>query len=327
MYPCRRSGGQPPTTRTSRGKRVSRSTRPAAASSSDEVLDPDARLALEVDARARPRRPSGWAAASRRRARPRDGASWVARPMPCPVPWPKCSPWPAAVDDVAGDARRSPGRSAASPSGRCAPRPTRAPRSRPPGRAPRARRSPGRAPSARRRTASGSCRCDSRRPGPRSRTAGPRRSRTGRSPGAPCGSAASGPARQATSKASASAPPVRISHSSRSARSRLGHARPDLGQQRGERPVGDRAGGRDPLDLGRLLGRPVGLDPALDGHELDVRRGRREPSPDAHATRTRPRPRRVAPRARPAAPASAPAGRCTASTTRASGASRRAWIV
>ena len=52
------------------------------------------------------------------------------------------------------------------------------------------------------------------------------RAGSGRSPGEPCGSAASGPDRQATSNASASAPPVRISHSSRSASVALGHARP-----------------------------------------------------------------------------------------------------
>ena len=59
----------------------------------------------------------------------------------------------------------------------------------------------------------------------------------------------------------------------------LGGARLDLGEQRGQRPIGDGAGGGDALDLGRLLDRPVGLDPALDRHELDVRRGRGEAPP------------------------------------------------
>ena len=59
----------------------------------------------------------------------------------------------------------------------------------------------------------------------------------------------------------------------------LGRVGPDLGQQRGERPVGDRAGGRDALDLGRFLDRPIGLEPALDRDELDVRRGGGEALP------------------------------------------------
>ena len=58
------------------------------------------------------------------------------------------------------------------------------------------------------------------------------------------------------------------------------------GSSVGQRPVGDGAGGGDPLDLGRLLDRPVGLDPALDRDELDVRGGRREPPPDARARRS-----------------------------------------
>ena len=63
--PDRRAGGQPPTTSTSRGNCVRRSTLPGRRVERDEVLDAHARLALEVDARARPRRPSGSAAASR----------------------------------------------------------------------------------------------------------------------------------------------------------------------------------------------------------------------------------------------------------------------
>ena len=55
----------------------------------------------------------------------------------------------------------------------------------------------------------------------------------------------------------------------------LGHARTDLGQERRERAVGDRTGRSDALELGRLLGGAIRLDPALDGDQLDVRgRGR-----------------------------------------------------
>ena len=61
----------------------------------DEVLDPHAAAAGQVDARLdghdvarRPAR-SSPVRASR-------GASWTSSPTPCPSPWPKCSPWPAA---------------------------------------------------------------------------------------------------------------------------------------------------------------------------------------------------------------------------------------
>ena len=56
-------------------------------------------------------------------------------------------------------------------------------------------------------------------------------------------------------------------------------ARLDPRQQRRECPVGDRAGGRDPLHLGRLLDLAIGLDPAFDRDQLDVRRGLLEPPP------------------------------------------------
>ncbi len=59
----------------------------------------------------------------------------------------------------------------------------------------------------------------------------------------------------------------------------FGDARGDLRQKRGERPVGDGTGGGDPLELGGLLRCPVGLDPALDRHEVDVRCGSREEPP------------------------------------------------
>jgi len=41
-----------------------------------------------------------------------------------------------------------------------------------------------------------------------------------------------------------------------------------------------RTRGRDPLDLCRFLGRAVGLDPALDRDELDLRRGRHQSIPE-----------------------------------------------
>ncbi len=69
------------------------------ASSSDEVLDPDAGLALEVDAGLDARRPSGSAAASSVARWPRHGSSWVARPIPWPGPCPKWSPVAGGVDD------------------------------------------------------------------------------------------------------------------------------------------------------------------------------------------------------------------------------------
>ena len=190
-----------------------------------------------------------------------------------------------------------------------------------------ARRRRGRAPSARRRTASASCRCGSRRPAPRSRTAGPARSTTGRSPGEPCGSAASGPTRQATSNASASAPPVRMSHSRRSASVVLGDARPDLRQQRRQRPVRDRARRRDALELGRLLDRPVRLDPALDRDELDVRRRGLQARPQRvrHEPRLDRDPRRADATRR--APASARQVVVRPRRSARPGASRRAWIV
>ena len=61
---------------------------------------------------------------------------------------------------------------------------------------------------------------------------------------------------------------------------RLRDTRTDIGEQRGERAVGHRAGRGDPLDLGGLLGRPILLDPAFDRHELDVRRGGSQTLPD-----------------------------------------------
>ena len=57
---------------------------------------------------------------------------------------------------------------------------------------------------------------------------------------------------------------------------RLGHARTDLRQERGQGPVRYGTGRRDPFDLRRFLDRPVGLDPALDRDELDVGRGHLE---------------------------------------------------
>ena len=167
-----------------------------------------------------------------------------------------------------------------------------------------------------------------RRPGPRSRTAGPTR----RGPAGRPASRAAAPPRarrgRRRRRRAASAPPVRISHSRLEGEVALGHAGPDLRQQRRQRPVGDRAGGRDPLELGRLLDRPVGLDPALDRDELDVRRRRRQPAPE----RVRDEPgldrRPAAPRPMPTSVR--PARRQVVVGRRRSarpGASRPAWIV
>ena len=50
----------------------------------------------------------------------------------------------------------------------------------------------------------------------------------------------------------------------------LGHAGRDVGQQPSQRAIGDGACSGDPLQFGRLLDRPVGLDPAVDRDQLDV---------------------------------------------------------
>ena len=67
----------------------------AALGDDDEILDPHAADARQVDARLDgddvARRPAGVSAVRASR-----GASWVTSPTPCPRPWPKCSPWPAA---------------------------------------------------------------------------------------------------------------------------------------------------------------------------------------------------------------------------------------
>ena len=89
----------------------------------------------------------------------------------------------------------------------------------------------------------------------------------------------------------------------------LGHARPDARQQPRQRPVGHGTRRGDALDLGRLLDRPVRLDPALDRDELDVGRRGRKTLPRRPATRTRPRRRPGVHRPSPRAPASATAGR------------------
>ena len=75
----------------------------------------------------------------------------------------------------------------------------------------------------------------------------------------------------------------------------FGPDRTDVRQERGQRPVGDRAGGGDPLELGGLLDRPIGLHPALDRDELDVRGGGGEPHPAACDTNPASTPTRRAP--------------------------------
>ena len=59
----------------------------------------------------------------------------------------------------------------------------------------------------------------------------------------------------------------------------LGGARHDPGQERRESTVGDRTGGRDALQLRRLLRGPVLLQPALDRDELHVRCRGLQPAP------------------------------------------------
>ena len=261
--------------------------------------------------RARPRRPSGSAAARRapggRAMAPRGwrGRSRGRSRARSASPWPAASMTPRATASIARPLGERP--AVVDPRRR----PPRAPRWPPPGPARRARRSRGRGPTARRRTASASCRSGSRAtcaPKSNSRTAP---SRTGRSPGDAVRQRGLR-ARQAghvEGERLGAAGPDQPLESERQVR--LGDARPDLRQQRRERPVGDRAGRRDPLDLGRLLDGPVGLDPALDRDELDVRAPPRRAGPRSRARRTRPRPRRAARRPTPRAPASAPAGRCT----------------
>ena len=111
----------------------------------------------------------------------------------------------------------------------------------------------------------------------------------------------------------------------------LGDPGTDLGQQGGQGPVGHGAGRGDPLDLGRLLGRPVGLEPALDRHELDVRGRRRQALPHrvGHEPGLDARP--AAPRPSRRARASGPGGRrrprrCASRGPRVSGLDRVARI-
>ena len=59
----------------------------------------------------------------------------------------------------------------------------------------------------------------------------------------------------------------------------LGDARTDRRQQAGERAVRHGTGRPDALDLVRLLDRTIGLQPALDRHELHVRGGSGEALP------------------------------------------------
>ncbi len=60
---------------------------------------------------------------------------------------------------------------------------------------------------------------------------------------------------------------------------RLGDARTDLRQERREGPIGDGTRRGDPFQFCGLLDRSIGLEPALDRHELDVRGGCRQPLP------------------------------------------------
>ena len=176
------------------------------------------------------------------------------------------------------------------------------------------------------RTASGSCRCDSRRPGPRSRTGRRDRSRRPRRTATRAASPPSGPTRHVGSNAIVSAPPVRSSHSSSSASSfsvtpgtirgsSVASARSAIAQAAATRS-----------SSARLLRRPIGLDPALDRDELDVRRRGLEPPP--HRVRhepgldARPASHRATRRDR----TMRPAGRSRRRRSATPGASRRAWI-
>ena len=146
---------------------VRRSTPPAPASSSIEVLDPDAGLALEVDPGLDGEHGRRRQRAVERRA-PSDGSSWVARPIPWPRPWPNCRPVAAASMTARASRSSVAARRAAASSPSTAASIWRD------------RRGLGRGDQlvdgevarrpARRRTASGSCRSGSRRPGRRSRT-------------------------------------------------------------------------------------------------------------------------------------------------------------
>ncbi len=67
----------------------------------------------------------------------------------------------------------------------------------------------------------------------------------------------------------------------------LGHARPDCRQQRCKRAIGDGAGRGNPLQLRRLLDRPVRLHPAFDRHEIHLGRRSGELGPERMADEPR----------------------------------------
>ena len=199
--------------------------------------------------------------------------------MPWPVPWPKCSPWPAA--SMTARAAASTSRPLGAGAAPRAPRPSSVDR-----RLLRrghdvVDRQVARDP-ARRRRASASCRSGSRPPSPRSRTGAPARVRTSRSDGEPCGRAAFG----------------------------TGQAGDPEGQ--GVRS----AGAHLPLERQRQLAlRLPGLDPAQDRRRGPGPRPRRRPGsarsrtapspPDRLRPSRRPRP---VPRPGPRAPAAPRAG-------------------
>ena len=74
-----------------------RSTRPASTSMHRRGPRSGRRSRPRGRCPARPRTPSDAAAASSGLRRPRPGSSWVARPMPCPRPWPYTGNRPSAV--------------------------------------------------------------------------------------------------------------------------------------------------------------------------------------------------------------------------------------
>ena len=254
----------------------------------DEVLDPDAGLALEVD--------PGLDREDRRRRQRR--VERRGDPATAARAWRARSRGPARGRTPASARRpRSPvGRASSSVAARTA-APARRRRvasiwrdHRGLGLARRARRPRGRARSARRRTASGSCRCGSRRPG--------RRSRTGRPAPACDGRVRRRAVRQRRVRADEArrrrtrAPPRRRSASATRGRARarcsVAPGRIDGSSAASARSATAQAAATRSSSAGSLIA-AVRLDPALDRDELDVRRGGLEPPPDRVRHERRPR--------------------------------------
>ena len=199
-------------------------------------------------------------------------------------------------------------------------------RSRPPGRGRRAGTPRDRARPARRRRASGSCRSGSRRPGRRSRRGRPRRPgrphRTARRGAAP----RSAPTRHVGSNATASAPPVRISHSSSSARSCSVAPGRIFGRSAASaRSATAQAAATRSSSAGSLIARSASIQPSIGTSSTSgaaaSRRRQVAYGSSAASTPTRRAPTDATSAGHAAARSRGP------STIRASGASRPAWIV